>query len=222
MLRSTVLAGVGALLACAAVACAAVLFADLASARPEQAMRQWRDGQPMGSHAARQALLDRIAMAIAASPADAGHFLELGNLYAWHASPHARGTERHRLFTARARAAFAQARARRPTWGFAWVREAEQRALLGEPVSDLWPMLLRADLLSPREPETQLKLLWVGLRGWDELDARARERLRRSLARLQGDRRYGEQARRIARQHARQDLLEGQPVTPLSAVAGPG
>lgn len=211
MFRSTLLAATATLMACAAVLCAASVFADLAISRPRLAMQGWQEGDAIGSHEARQYLLQRIAMAVAAQPRNADHVLELGRFHAWHASLHLRGSARHRLFSTRALEAFAGARTRRPSWGYAWVREAEQHAALGGDPDRGWQLLARADEMSPREPETQLKILWVGLRWWDELDEPARGRLRGAYTRLRPDPLYGPRAERIARHYARHELLDGLP-----------
>jgi hypothetical protein len=201
VLRSILLAVLAALLGAAAVKCAAVVFAELAMARPRASMDRWEQGDSIGTHRVRQRLLDRIHMAIAAHPGDADAFAQLGRLYAWHASFHVTGSDRHQLFSRRALAAFQHARQRRPTWGYAWVREAEQRATLGAEPDDVWPLLQRADALSPREPETQLKLLWVALRWWPRLDAARQARLRRGYRRLLADPAYHERTRRLLRHY---------------------
>lgn len=209
MLRAALLALMGGVALSGAVFGVALVLSDLASARPRAFMDAWADGRSIGTHADRQRMLDRLAMAIALSPLEANHFLDLGRFYAWHASLHPAGTERHRLFSARALAAFEQAIERRPSWGDAWVHAAEQRVALGLQARRTLDMVLHASRLAPGEARTQLKVLWVGLGYWPGLSDQQRERLQQSLQTLLLQPKHALAAARIARHHDRLELLNG-------------
>jgi hypothetical protein len=192
---------------CLFVAALALVFADLAMARPSAMIASWERGQPMPDHHLRRELLARMGRAIAVNPLDARQRMELGRFFAWHAARHRAGSARGVFYNELAAERFAEAVLARPTWGFAWALLAEQWVMSGQAQEQILYALRRAVELSPYEPGVQLKSLWLGLGLWDVLDEPLRAQLTASLMRIMSQREYFARAAAIALHHQRADLL---------------
>jgi len=201
-----------ATLAAAACFAASVLalawsWADLtvsAARAPEQAKRfaqitpnRWREA------------FHRLHQARALDPLNANYTAELGRYHAWLAWRSDRATEASRSYRQRSRAAYAEAIARRPTWGYAWANYAEATLLAGVTGPGANLALERAMVLAPWEAKTQIKSLLVGLSLWNGLSEAQRNEVTATLRRalFVGD--DVELIIRMAVQSGQVTLLEG-------------
>lgn len=153
--------------------------------------------------------LERLYQARALNPRSAAYAAELGRHHAWLAWRSAAAPQAARAYRKRARAAYAEAIARRPTWGFAWANFAEAGLLAGAAGADTRRALGRALALAPWEPGTQQKALLAGFALWETLGEDERSQVAATLRRAL---RIGDEVEliiRMAVQTGREALLAG-------------
>jgi hypothetical protein len=171
------------------------------------AMNRWQDAGRVTSPAAWTDSYTRIRLALRLDPLSADYSADLGHLYAWLAWQQPLGSREARTYRLEALKHYRKAVTKRPTWGFSWAHLAQQHLLLGSMEGAGLDALEKAVRVSPWEARVQHMVLWIGFALWDELPAKTRVTLQRTLERAVRIDNDVAGLIRLAHEHGRLDMV---------------
>jgi len=125
----------------------------------------------------------RLSLARRLNPLSADYSADLGLLMDWQSLRQSPESAKFAAYRVRASQFHGEAIGKRPSWGYAWARYAEDQLLLGKRGDDFVLALEKAIVLAPWEPGVQLKVAWIGMASWGRLPNRVRGLVEESVRR---------------------------------------
>ena len=202
-----------------AVLAAGVALSDLAGATARAKMRGWEERLRLDDPGDWTLAYRRLGLSRRLNPLNADHSADLGHLAEWRSWSLPPADPRRLELLAEARRFHSEAVGKRPSWGFAWARLAENRMLSGLVDDDFVASLDNAMRLAPWEPGVQRKVAWMGMAAWDGLPAATRRAVEESIRRSVILELHPEELVRLALQYDWLERLRPMMQTPRSRSA---
>ncbi len=143
--------------------------ADLASVSANVWMREWEGRGNIDQPKQWDLAYSRLRLARRLNPLSADYSAGLGHLMEWRSWRHSPESAGFVIARRHAGQFYAEAIARRPSWGFAWANYAENLLLSGDRGQAFLDALGKAIVLAPWEPGVQRKVAWMGMATWRDL-----------------------------------------------------